>query len=529
MGSMYEVSSPLIRPRRAYKTASNASLSAVDFQSFTTVLLLWLAMVFLGRFSALLATCLLFAAQMRQATAFDNSRNDNLAVYYGQNSYGATHPDQSGWQKDLSTYCQDDTINAIPIAFLHVYFSTGGLPEIDLANICSKNGGVFPGTSLAKCQSLAGSIKACQARGKIVTLSLGGATGNNAFSSDAQAQTFADTLWNLFLGGSSSTRPFGDAVLDGVDLDIEGGGTTGYVAFVNRIRSRANGASKKYYVTAAPQCVYPDASLGAVLNAASFDAVYVQYNNWCGVQNYNNPNAWNFGTWDNWAKTISPNKNVKVYIGAPASSTAAGSGYVDAATLGNIAKQTRSQYSSFGGIMLWDASQAYGNNRFDRAVKSALAGGGSGTTPTPTPTSTPPGGGGCSGVGAWVSTSIYTNGNKVTYNGRLWTAKWWTQGDVPGGAADVWTNGGACFAKVATSKHEATGAPAPAPPKVTPVPKPVPGKDTVGDTKPGKDTASVKDEVPKPAPKPSGTADETKATVGQTSSMRRGFSRFFLL
>ncbi|KAG6859710.1 hypothetical protein C0991_000319, partial [Blastosporella zonata] len=70
--------------------------------------------------------------------------------------------------------------------------------------------------------------------------------------------------------------------------------------------------------------------------------------------------AWNFGTWDNWAKTQAINKNVKVYIGAPASSTAAGSGYVSAATLGQIAKETRAKYSSFGGVMLWDASQAYG-------------------------------------------------------------------------------------------------------------------------------------------------------------------------
>ena len=27
----------------------------------------------------------------------------------------------------------------------------------------------------------------------------------------------------------------------------------------------------------------------------------------------------------------------------------------------------------------------------------------------------------------------YTGGQKVTYNGHLWTAKWWTQGDTPGG------------------------------------------------------------------------------------------------
>lgn len=54
------------------------------------------------------------------------------------------------------------------------------------------------------------------------------------------------------------------------------------------------------------------------------------------------------------------NKNVKIYIGAPASPSAAGSGYVDATTLGNIAMTTRSQFSSFGGVMLWDASQAVG-------------------------------------------------------------------------------------------------------------------------------------------------------------------------
>jgi len=62
---------------------------------------------------------------------------------------------------------------------------------------------------------MAADIKACQARGKAIILSLGGATGAATFSSDSQASSFADTVWNLFLGGSSSTRPFGDAVLDG--------------------------------------------------------------------------------------------------------------------------------------------------------------------------------------------------------------------------------------------------------------------------------------------------------------------------
>jgi hypothetical protein len=63
---------------------------------------------------------------------------------------------------------------------------------------------------------------------------------------------------------------------------------------------------------------------------------------------------------DNWAKTTSPNKEIKLYIGAPASSLAASSGYVDANTLANCALNMRDQFSSFGGIMLWDASWAYG-------------------------------------------------------------------------------------------------------------------------------------------------------------------------
>lgn len=62
---------------------------------------------------------------------------------------------------------------------------------------------------------------------------------------------------------------------------------------------------------------------------------------------------------------MSPNKNVKVFIGAPASSSAAGSGYVDASTIATIIQQTKSEYTSFGGVMLWDMSQAYGLCSFE--------------------------------------------------------------------------------------------------------------------------------------------------------------------
>jgi chitinase len=75
----------------------------------------------------------------------------------------------------------------------------------------------FPGTDLPDCAFLASDINACQAKGKIVTLSIAGAFSDVALASDSQAEQFADTIWNLFLGGSSTMRPFGDAILDGYD------------------------------------------------------------------------------------------------------------------------------------------------------------------------------------------------------------------------------------------------------------------------------------------------------------------------
>lgn len=147
-----------------------------------------------------------------------------------------------------------------------------------LFQICNINDDtVFTGTELPDCSFMASDIQTCQAAGKIVTISIGGATGSVSFTGDDQAVTFANTIWDLFLGGSNDTRPFGDAILDGVDLDLEGGSPDYWPAFVTQIRTLADGANKTYYFTAAPQCVYPDAYVGDVINSVGFDAIYVQF------------------------------------------------------------------------------------------------------------------------------------------------------------------------------------------------------------------------------------------------------------
>lgn len=97
--------------------------------------------------------------------------------------------------------------------------------------------------------------------------------------------------------------------------------------------------------------------------AVAFDAIFVQfYNNFCGlnsfIQGTNTQRAFNFDLWDGWAKSASKNKNVKVLIGMPGSPSAAGSGFVPAHVMQEVLEWSKS-FSSFGGLMVWDATQAY--------------------------------------------------------------------------------------------------------------------------------------------------------------------------
>ncbi|MFE6970993.1 lytic polysaccharide monooxygenase [Isoptericola sp. NPDC057653] len=68
-----------------------------------------------------------------------------------------------------------------------------------------------------------------------------------------------------------------------------------------------------------------------------------------------------------------------------------------------------------------------------------------GTTPPVDPTDPPVEPGECDDA-AWNPSSAYTGGTKVSYEGRAYQAKWWTQGDTPSSASQwgVWTDLGAC-------------------------------------------------------------------------------------
>lgn len=168
-------------------------------------------------------------------------------------------------------------------------------------------------------------------------------------------------------------RPFGDAVLDGFNLDFESS-VQFLVPFARALRARLNANQRKRtYLTAAPTC--PDSNIqdDVLLNSDVFlDAVFVQfYNNPCGLQSFN-PGAsrqldFNFNAWNAWAAS----KKTKIYLGVPGGTTAANDGYLSAAELAPVIKYSR-HFSHFGGVAVWDASQAAANSGFLRSVRLAM-------------------------------------------------------------------------------------------------------------------------------------------------------------
>ncbi|CAK9436530.1 uncharacterized protein LODBEIA_P10880 [Lodderomyces beijingensis] len=271
----------------------------------------------------------------------------NIAAYWGQNA-GIN-------QKSLAEYCSSSPADIILLSFLNNFPNLG----LNFANQCSQTFG----SGLLHCSHIGQDIKTCQSQGKIILLSLGGESGSYGFSSDSQAQEFATTLWNKFGGGTDSERPFDDAIVDGFDFDIENKKQTGYAALANKLRNYFASSSKKYYLSAAPQCPYPDESVGELMAQVDLDFAFIQfYNNYCSINKQFN--------WDTWSQYAS-GRNIKLYLGVPGSVASAGSGYVDEGTLENTIAGIKND-PHFGGVSVWDISSA--PQSFLGQIKQALVG-----------------------------------------------------------------------------------------------------------------------------------------------------------
>ncbi|PKA55754.1 Acidic endochitinase [Apostasia shenzhenica] len=263
-----------------------------------------------------------------------SSRAGKIAVYWGQNGNEGT----------LAETCASGDYGFVILAFLCV-FGNGQTPQLNLAGHCdpSSNG----------CTGLSTDIKSCQAKGVKVILSIGGGAGSYILTSKDDARQVATYIWNNYLGGrsSSSPRPLGDAVLDGVDFDIEGGSPNHYDDLARYLSAYSGPqGKKKVHLTAAPQCPYPDAWVGKALSTGLFDYVWVQfYNNPPCEYSESNPSSFK-EAWKQWTDGI---RATQIFLGLPAAPGAAGNGFIPAGKLISEVLPELKNSSKYGGVMLW--------------------------------------------------------------------------------------------------------------------------------------------------------------------------------
>ncbi|KAA8520705.1 hypothetical protein F0562_015023 [Nyssa sinensis] len=242
-----------------------------------------------------------------------------ISVYWGQD----------GNEGSLADACATGNYAIVNIAFLAT-FGNGQAPLLNLAGHCdpTSNG----------CTGLSNDIKACQGQGIKVMLSLGGGAGQ------------------------SSSRPLGDAILDGIDFDIEGG-TTQHWDELARALSDFN-QQRKVYLTAAPQCPFPDAWMGGAIGTGLFDYVWVQFYNNAPCEYSGNGDNLN-NAWNQWT-TIQANQ---VFLGLPAASNAAGSGFIPADVLVSQVLPSIKSSPKYGGVMLW--SRGF-DNGYSSSIRSSV-------------------------------------------------------------------------------------------------------------------------------------------------------------
>lgn len=258
------------------------------------------------------------------------SEAGGISIYWGQNGNEGT----------LADTCATGNYEYVILAFLSS-FGNGNKPQLNLAGHCDpySNG----------CTSLSSNITSCQAMGIKVLLSIGGGAGGYSLVSTQDAKQLAGYIWNNFLGGESASRPLGPAVLDGVDFDIETGNNQHWDELATFLHGY-NKSGKKVYLTAAPQCPFPDASLGKALNTGLFDYVWVQFYNNPPCQYTSGDVAGLESAWKTWISSIPA---TKIYLGLPAAPDAAGSGFIPVADMTSTVLPAIKGSDKYGGVMLW--------------------------------------------------------------------------------------------------------------------------------------------------------------------------------
>ncbi|QHO14377.1 hypothetical protein HN51_071751 [Arachis hypogaea] len=289
---------------------------------------------------------LFIALSMLSSTTTSSSSGPGIAIYWGQN----------GKEGTLQQACATNNYKIVILAFLTV-FGSGRTPKWNFAGHCG---------DWSPCTKLAPQIHYCQSQNIKVFLSLGGGIGHYSLSSPQDAREVALYLFESFLSGQHG--PLGSVALDGIDFDIEEGSNLFYDDLVKAINAFST-KEKRIYLSAAPQCPYPDHYLDKAIKTGLFDYIWVQFYNNPPCQ-YSNGNPKKlFEYWDTWTSSVLPNNTV--LLGLPAAPRAAGSGFVAAEVVADEILPYIRKGSNYGGVMLWSRYYDVQTN-FSEKIKGSL-------------------------------------------------------------------------------------------------------------------------------------------------------------
>lgn len=303
----------------------------------------------------------------------------------------------------MASYCQSGRdIDILILSFLD-NFGNGIYPNGNFGDCYVSAQGSLSGN----CDQIGEDITTCQQNGVKIFVSIGGAGADNTWylTGDGDAEGVAYSLWNSYANpavtASGSTRPFGNATVDGWDIDLESTGGSGYPnsymylgTLVNTLRNYfKNDTSRSYYIGGAPQCYIDssvaggDSNMGPSMMAAQYDYLWIQfYNNECAANDlFNNTNLntetgpggnYNFASWPAVLQG-GASENAKLLVGIPGAPDAGDIDYyyVHPDNVPSLVDQSKN-VTNFDGIMIYDAgaSDEINDNgqNYAQVCKSAL-------------------------------------------------------------------------------------------------------------------------------------------------------------
>lgn len=263
---------------------------------------------------------------------FTKSNAGSISIYWGQNGFEGT----------LNQTCATGRYKFVNVAFLND-FGHGQVPSLNLAGHCNPSAGA--------CTNVGPQVEYCQSLGIKVMLSLGGAIGNYGLSSKKDAMSFSRYLWDNFLGGTSSFRPLGNVVFDGIDFAIDQSKSTRYWDDLAKYLVRYNLVGrKKVYLTAAPHCQFPNKKFDKALRTGLFDYVWVQFYESPSCQYNDGDTSKLLNSWKIWSST----RYIRsLFMGLPAAPWEAGNGYIPADILISQVLPIIRMSPKYEGVMLW--------------------------------------------------------------------------------------------------------------------------------------------------------------------------------